>query len=210
MAPNYLTLEEFSSLALPDEFSRRANTLISNAIRPIEAQFSNQVPTLIRESENAIDARYQQLQNSAFEDHNFMQDTAGAAKNSFTAFTGLEDPLSWFTGTQDARELGLNEGCDFEADFVTSPNFDRPNVSDTLGSRHRSSDSGMRNSVSCSCVGVCGCLRASSSSMGSDQSAGTSRLASDDRIFRLLESLTRSNVAIEKRLLEMENRLQDT
>ncbi|KAL2074662.1 hypothetical protein VTL71DRAFT_8441 [Oculimacula yallundae] len=56
-----LSLKDFSSLALPEEFSRRAEILIADAVTSLQGQLAQQVSSIVHDSQETINAKYQQM-----------------------------------------------------------------------------------------------------------------------------------------------------
>lgn len=207
-AKETISLEEFSSFALPEEFRRRATALVASAVRPLETKLLDQVSSMAQDSQRAITAKYQQLRSTSFQDYNMVQ---GLTIPSSPLQSGFGDLFSTMPALQTTTESGINNLVDCGMEQSDQVDFDSfldlwgaPNAIHQLASGPCPSDSGFASNLSCSCIGTCTCHtvmdRQSSTPSQSGQIAEASSLTKDSKIISLLQSMTRSILALEKRL----------
>jgi hypothetical protein len=203
-----MSFEEFGNLALPEEFRRRAAALVESAVRSLETQLFDQVSSMVHDSQKAIAAKYQQSQTTSFQDYNILQDLTSFAS---PLPSGSGDLFSKNPALQTTTESGINNlgecrsepSCQFDFDSIPDL-WSLPNATHQSTNGPYSSDSGFATNLSCSCIGICACRtvinRQSSTPSQSGQIVEGSSLTKDSNVMSLLQSMTRSILALEKRL----------
>ncbi|KAG4441018.1 hypothetical protein IFR05_003473 [Cadophora sp. M221] len=117
-----ITLDQFSSLALPEEFRRRAVSLIAEAVRPLQDQLAKQVSSLVHDSQEAINAKYQQMiQTSSLFNANPMDDPAEPYLNQVVGLDSFPVvPELYMTTEHNHMEINdyqLTSACDNTLDL---------------------------------------------------------------------------------------------
>ena len=203
-----LSLEDFSSIALPAEFEKRATAAVVASVKPLETQLFEQFPSMIQESQDTITTRYQQLQDDSFLDMDLTHVNP-------TPFSSLADGTDFFSTTADIEAFSNMDALnmisnEFQAPYHSNsdPSFARwdPQAATyQAADRSTSSEVGFPTNLSGTCIDFCtyqipqnNQLRTPSPS--THMTAGLSSPDKDSKIMDMLQSMNKSILALERKL----------
>jgi hypothetical protein len=206
------SFEEFCNARLEEEFRRQAGALVSRTVRPLETQLLDQVSNIVYDSQKAITANYPELQNRSFQDYNISQDR----NTPFPALqSGMEDIFLATRDHQATTESGVNDLADYQTeplgqvDIDSLLGFEVPsNTTQQLTNGVCTSDSMLASNSACSSIGICTChsvIDGQPNTPQSSQIAESTCLTKDPSLASVLQSMTKSLLALEKRLQAIES-----
>ncbi|KAH6719725.1 hypothetical protein BKA61DRAFT_707599 [Leptodontidium sp. MPI-SDFR-AT-0119] len=207
-----ITLEEFGSLELPEEFRRRAVSLIAEAVRPLQDQLAKQVSSIVHDSQEAINARYQQMiKTSSLFNATPMDDPAKPYRNQTAELESFPVvPELYMTTEHNYMEINdyqLTSACDnaFDLSLDSWTSLGQDEVPKLMYEASYS-PLGFPSNLSCLCKCTpCICqptkgsqLDTRESSKSSDDASGS--LETGPNIMSLLQGMQRSIETLEKKL----------
>jgi hypothetical protein len=191
-------------VAFQEGFRRRATALVADTVSPLEIHLSDHVTRLARESEEAMSNGFQRSRNNALPDYTMeispsIPTTISSYTSDFFSRSQIDLESSWMDWTHPSTN------ADFDA-LIGITNNIRGEAGNALQPSVHSSSSvlGHSSNDSCSCIGECNCQTRSRSQMGlsgtQPQPQMDISLPKDEVIMNILQSLSRSMLALEKRL----------
>ncbi|KAH7360815.1 hypothetical protein BKA65DRAFT_547526 [Rhexocercosporidium sp. MPI-PUGE-AT-0058] len=202
-----ITLEEFGNLALPEEFRRRAVSLIAEAVRPLQDQLAKQVSGIVLDSQEAINVRYQQmLQTPGLFNVNPMDNLPNACGSQQVIPTVPELFMTTEYNHMDVNDYQLTSVCNNTFDLSMDP-WTSLNQDEVPQPMYGASYSPFQfpSDVRCSCKFTpCICQPCKGSQVDTRESSSTEEtLGSHDterNIMSLLQDMQRSIATMEKKL----------
>jgi hypothetical protein len=185
---NTFSATEYINFAFPEEFERRVTALVTDTIRPLELNLSETANNLAQDCRDTIFGQYKAVMPEF-----------GASIEDFEPQISQQENRLWMRNIGDpTTDFDMNAAFD----PWTSPN-EGPRGS--TGQSLRPS-SGSSSSRPCSCVGEHRCTISTDKQTAVPQPpTSITPLGADGAVMDLLQSMTRSILALEKRLEARDN-----
>ncbi|RFU30294.1 hypothetical protein B7463_g6041, partial [Scytalidium lignicola] len=197
---NPILLDELRSAALQEEIKRRATALISSAIEPLQAQLLDEALNMIQDSQKAVADEFKNSGSASFISCDIGQESLYSLGNLSPP---RDSTLSAITSDWDNQIVDLLKSTEYSSlDWFA--NFWDPSMPIGLSTSDISSTR-LSNGSSCSCVGSCICFTVASQQPRTpplSQIADSASSSQDSSVLNLLQSLTRSVLALEERMKE--------